>query len=152
MKRFFLAAFLIASVSVFAQTKEIRKKVTLTANKPTTKTVVTNTNTTIKFKELKHNFGKITQGKPVSYIFKFTNNGSKPLIIESAVAGCGCTTPEYPKQPIAKGKEGTIKVTYNAANMGGFTKDVTVKFLNNDTPIVLNITGEVIAAEKPATK
>ncbi len=98
----------------------------------------------IKFKELKHNFGKIKQNKPVTFFFSFTNASNKPLIVENAVAGCGCTTPEYPKEPIGKGKEAKIKVTYNAAAMGAFKKDVTVKFANHPEPIVLEIDGEVV--------
>ena len=97
----------------------------------------------VQFKEVKHSFGKIKQGIPTTYVFNFKNTTNKPLVIESAVAGCGCTTPEFPKAPIAKGKTGTIKVTYNAANPGAFTKDVTVKFLNTPQPTVLTIDGEV---------
>lgn len=103
-----------------------------------------------EFKESKHSFGKIKQNVPASYVFTFKNVSGKPLVVESAVAGCGCTTPEYPKQPIAKGKDGTIKVTYNAANPGAFTKDVTVKFVGVQQPVVLTIDGEVITETKPA--
>ena len=99
----------------------------------------------IKFKEVKHSFGKIKQYKPVTYFFTFTNTGTKPLIVENAMAGCGCTTPEYHKEPIGKGKDAKIKVTYNAAAMGAFKKDVTVKFANHPEPTVLLIDGEVIA-------
>ena len=98
----------------------------------------------IKFNELKHDFGKIKQNKPVTYFFSFKNDGGKPLIVENAMAGCGCTTPDYPKEPIGKGKEAKIKVTYNAAAMGTFKKDVTVKFANHPEPIVLEIDGEVV--------
>jgi hypothetical protein len=96
-----------------------------------------------KFKEIKHSFGKIKQNVPATYVFTFTNTSDKPVVVESAVAGCGCTTPEFPKAPIAKGKSGTIKVTYNAANPGKFTKEVTVKFLDAPQPIVLTIEGDV---------
>ncbi len=99
----------------------------------------------IKFKELTHSFGKIKQNKPVTYLFSFTNLGNKPLIVENAMAGCGCTTPDYPKQPIGKGKEAKITVTYNAAALGTFKKDVTVKFANHPEPVVLVIEGEVLA-------
>lgn len=102
-----------------------------------------------EFKETKHSFGKIKQNVPASYVFTFKNVSGKPLVVESAVAGCGCTTPEYPKQPIAKGKPGTIKVTYNAANPGAFTKDVTVKFVGVQQPVVLTIDGEVVTEAKP---
>lgn len=104
---------------------------------------------TVTFKESKHSFGKIKQKVPATYTFTFTNTGVKPAVIEFANASCGCTTPVYPKEPIAKGKTGTIKVTYNAEALGTFTKDVTVKFLDAQQPVVLTISGEVVA---PASK
>ncbi|MBC7720378.1 MAG: DUF1573 domain-containing protein [Pedobacter sp.] len=102
----------------------------------------------VKFTTVAHNFGKITQNKPAIYEFVFKNTGTKPLVIETATAECGCTTPEYTKLPIAKGKIEKIKVTYNAANMGGFKKHVTVKFANVAEPTVLEIDGEVVAPKK----
>lgn len=96
------------------------------------------------FKKLKHNFGKIKQNKPVTTQFSFTNSGDKPLIIETATAECGCTTPDYPKGAITKGKSGTIKVEYNAAAIGTFNKKITIKFLNIQQPVILYIQGEVI--------
>ncbi len=104
----------------------------------------------IKFNESVHEFGKITQNKPATFVFSFTNNGSKPAVIEFASAECGCTTPEYDKAPILKGKSATIKVTYNAAALGAFSKRVTVKFAGVPEPVVLTIKGEVLAA--PASK
>lgn len=96
------------------------------------------------FKITKYSFGKIPQSKPVTTAFTFTNISDKPLVIEVATAECGCTTPDYPKTPILKGKTGIIKVTYNAANLGSFTKNVTVKFANIASPIILTIEGEVV--------
>jgi hypothetical protein len=98
----------------------------------------------VEFKTMKYSFGKVEQGKPVTTEFTFTNKSDKPVIIETATAGCGCTKPEYPEAPILKGKTGVIKVTYNSANMGSFTKTVTVKFANVAAPVVLTIDGEVI--------
>lgn len=105
----------------------------------------------LEFKESKHSFGKIKQHSPVTYVFSFKNVAAKPMVIESAVAECGCTTPVYPKGVIAKGASNSIKVTYNAEAMGAFTKRVTVKVANVAEPIVLTIDGEVTdaAAEKP---
>jgi hypothetical protein len=103
----------------------------------------------VKFTAMKHSFGKIKQNVPATYTFTFKNASTKkPLIIESATAQCGCTTPEYPKSPVGKGKTGTIKVTYNAAAVGAFTKTVTVKFANIAEPVVLTIDGDVQAATK----
>ena len=88
----------------------------------------------------------------LSISFTLKNTSSKPLIIEQATAQCGCTTPEYSKAPILKGKSTPIKVTYNAANAGPFTKTVTVKFLNIPEPTVLTIEGEVLKGAEPAKK
>ncbi len=101
------------------------------------------TNDKIEFTTTKYSFGKIKQHVPASTSFEFTNKSDGKLIVESATAECGCTTPEFPKTPIAKGKTETIKVTYNAENPGQFTKKVTVKFANVAEPVILTIEGEV---------
>ncbi len=102
------------------------------------------TNETVSFNTVKHSFGKIKLNVPVTYTFELKNNGSKPLIIEQATAQCGCTTPEYSKKPILKNRNSPLKVTFNAANPGPFTKTVTVKFLNIPEPSILTIEGEVV--------
>lgn len=104
----------------------------------------------VKFSEGAFKFGKIEQNKPVTHVFTFTNNGSKPAVIEFATAECGCTTPEYSKEAILKGKSSTIKVTYNAAAMGAFSKRVTVKFAGINDPVILTIEGEVVPAKPKA--
>ena len=98
----------------------------------------------IKFEKNAFAFGKVKQNKPATYEFKFTNPSKAPLIIESAVAECGCTTPLFPTKPIMKGKTGTIKVTYDAKSVGSFTKKVTVKLVNVPDTKILTITGEVV--------
>lgn len=107
--------------------------------------------TPLDFKETKHSFGKINQNKPATYVFTFKNTSAAPVVIESATAQCGCTTPDYPKGVIPKGATNTIKVTYNAASMGSFTKQVTVKVAKVADPIILTIDGEVVGADA-ATK
>ncbi len=96
-----------------------------------------------KFNEEKFTFGKIALNKPVTHIFKFTNTGSKPLVIQDAVAQCGCTTPKFSKAAIAKGKSENIEVTFNAASAGSFTKTVTVTFAGYKDATILTIDGEV---------
>ena len=98
----------------------------------------------IKFDKEAHSFGKVPKGKPVSVEFKFTNPGSKPVIIEDATAECGCTKPEFPPQPVMPGKTGFIKVTYDAKEPGNFTKKVTVRLVNVTDSKILTISGEVI--------
>jgi len=126
MKYILIIAALFFSVSVFAQA-------------PTSP---------VEFKTTKYSFGKIPQNKPVTTEFVFTNKGDKPLIIENAEAGCGCTTPDYPKAPIMPGKTGVIKVTYNAEAPDKFTKNVNVKFATIPAPVTLLIDGEVIKAKQ----
>ena len=98
-----------------------------------------------EFKTQKHSFGNVPQHIPVTTSFAFTNKSAKPLVIENAMADCGCTSPEYPKAPIMPGKTDSIKVTYNAENEGHFEKNVTVKFAKYSQPVILQIDGDVIA-------
>ena len=84
----------------------------------------------IKFDKLAHDFGNFPESSPVvSCTFTFTNTGDKPLVINQAVASCGCTVPEYTKDPIQPGKKGEIKVTYNGTGKfpGHFKKSITVR-------------------------
>lgn len=99
----------------------------------------------IKFEQTTYDFGMIKEkGGPVSHDFNFINDGEGNLIIYDAKAECGCTTPEFPKQPIAPGKSGKIKVTYNPLGRpGGFTKVVTVKVNGNPSKVHLKIRGTV---------
>lgn len=110
-------------------------------------TVFAQSKAPLEFKEVKHSFGKIKQNVPATFAFTFKNTSSTPVIIESAVAQCGCTTPDYPKGVIPKGASNTIKVTYNAATMGSFTKQVTVKIAKVADPVILTINGEVVSAD-----
>lgn len=97
----------------------------------------------VKFNEVKHSFGSIKQGIPVTTEFTFTNTSGKPVIIEVATAECGCTTPDYPKTPVMKDKTSSVKVTYNAEAEGHFEKKVTVKFAKVAQPVFLTIEGDV---------
>jgi len=103
-----------------------------------------------KFNEEKHDFGKIKQGVPAITYFEITNSSSKPIVIESASASCGCTVPEYPKEPIAPGATSKIKVQYSAAAMGHFDKAVYVKLAGVAEQKTLGITGEVVADQAAA--
>jgi hypothetical protein len=100
----------------------------------------------IKVNTEKYNFGKIKQNVPVTTYFEITNVSDKPVVIENAWAGCGCTTPEVPKEPIAPNTTVKMKVGYNAAAMNHFEKDVYVKLVGIAQPKVLKITGEVLDA------
>jgi len=97
-----------------------------------------------KWEKTTHNFGKIQQGKPVSIEFTFTNQGSSPLIISNVKGSCGCTVTKYSKEPIAPGKTGNVKATFNAAAMGAFNKSVRVTANVEGGTETLFIKGEVV--------
>lgn len=101
----------------------------------------------IKFEKMDHNFGTIKEENgPANYTFKFTNTGKIPLIIHGAVASCGCTTPEWSKEPILPGKTGFIKASYNPElRPGVFTKSITVNANISNSVVVLTISGDVIS-------
>lgn len=133
MKRFVMAMIAtVITAGVFAQTS-------------TTAKVVTGEDY-VKFKEIIHDFGKIKQGVPVTYDFSFANTTDKPVVIESASASCGCTTPTWPQTPIAKGKSDKITAGFNAQNLGQFNKTIYVKIAGVDKPVEIKITGEVLDA------
>lgn len=93
-------------------------------------------------KETEFNFGKIAQGKPVYHTFEIVNTGSQPLKLDNVQASCGCTTPEWSRDAIAPGASAPIKVGYNAAAEGDFTKFITVTYNGSQTK-QLKITGTV---------
>jgi hypothetical protein len=129
-KIFLLAALFTAAFSVSAQQKA---------------------DEVIKVDMVKHDFGKIKQGAPVTTFFVITNTSDKPIFIENATAGCGCTTPEFSKEPIAPNATSKVKVGYNAAAMGHFDKDVSIKIAGFTEPKVIKITGEVVPTDAAAS-
>ena len=122
-----LAGAILMSAALFAQQKKAEE--------------------VIKFKDLSFDFGKIKQGTPVTHDFPFTNTSDGPVIIESAVASCGCTTPTKPEGAVLKGKDDKIIAGFNAAAPGPFNKSITVKVAGIDLPLQLKITGEVLTAD-----
>lgn len=103
----------------------------------------------IKMNTVKYDFGKIKQNVPVTYSFEIKNISNKPIVVENSYASCGCTTPEKIVEPIAPGATAQLKVQYNAANPGAFTKDVHIKLAGVAQEKIVHITGEVVAAEAP---
>jgi Protein of unknown function (DUF1573) len=101
----------------------------------------------IKVNSLKHDFGKIPQGKPVVYSFEIKNTSDKPVVVENTYASCGCTTPDKIVEPIAPGATTKLKVQYSAAGVGPFTKDVHIKLAGITQEKIVQITGEVLAPE-----
>ena len=105
----------------------------------------------IEFKEETINYGEVEKGKDDGIrVFEFTNTGDAPLIIKNAKSSCGCTVPEWPKEPIAPGKKGQIKVQYNM-NPGPISKTITIESNAVNKPngmVPLRIKGTVIVKEE----
>ncbi len=101
----------------------------------------------MKFDALEYSYGTIKQGDKVEHEFVFTNTGKEPLIITNAQGSCGCTVPEWPKEPIKKGETAKIHVTFNSAGkMGMQDKTVTITSNAKTNPVVLHIKGNIEAA------
>ena len=96
----FFSAFIL-TLSLFAQTTQ-------------TKDAATPAPDVIKFASLTYDFGKIKQSVPVNHDFTFTNVSNGPIVIETAVASCGCTTPVKPEGAVPKGKDDKINAGFNA--------------------------------------
>ena len=91
-----------------------------------------------------YDFGKVNEGKKVTYNFRFKNAGKKPLVVLSASASCGCTIPEKPERPILPGDTGFIKVVFNSAGKIGYNqKSISVIANTNPDFPILVLTGEV---------
>ena len=83
--------------------------------------------TSITFAENSWDFGTIDEGDVVTHVFKFTNTGDEPLILDRCKGSCGCTVPQCPKEPIAPGAEGEIEVKFNSkGKKNKQTKTVTI--------------------------
>ena len=87
----------------------------------------------MSFTKSEHDFGTIAEGETVDYTFDFKNTGASDLIITDAKGSCGCTVPEFPKDPIKPGKSGKIKVSFNSAGKPGM-QSKTVTITTNTAP------------------
>lgn len=124
MKTIFTLLFLLTSLMGFSQLEKGPK---------------------IQFNKETHDYGTIKYNADPNCTFEFKNTGNQPLLITEARGSCGCTVPEWPKEPIAPGATGTLKVTYDTKRVGSFQKSVTITSNAVDSPIkVVNIKGEVL--------
>lgn len=104
-----------------------------------------------EFTEELHDFGQIKEGDQVEHTFKFKNVGEAPLIISNASASCGCTVPEWPKEPIAVGNTGEIKVRFNSKGKPGIqNKTVTITANTYPSRNTVRIKADVAKAENPS--
>lgn len=136
---FSLTAF-VCSTALFAQTSDV--KAADVAAQPGKKAA-----DVARFDLESVDLGKVKQDNPATAIFTVTNISNEPLIIEQANPTCGCTISDYTKSPIAPGKTGTIKATYNAKNVGPIDKHLTVKFAGVEEIKNIGIKGEVLTPD-----
>ncbi|MDQ3141276.1 MAG: DUF1573 domain-containing protein [Bacteroidota bacterium] len=104
--------------------------------------------TTVEYETMVHDYGEIMEGEKVKYEFKFKNTGSEPLVISDAKGSCGCTVPDWPREPIAPGASGVVKVEFDSKGKGNDdgskqTKRVTVTANTNPAQTYLTISGVV---------
>lgn len=138
MKNLFILLLTMISFSLVAQQKADDLK--LVNGSGATMEFVT---TTVDYGTIKHNSDGYRK-------FEFKNTGTEPLIITNCKASCGCTVPNWPKEPIMPGETGEIKVKYATNRVGSFTKSITITS-NAVTPTtIVKIKGKVLAA--PTTK
>ena len=110
MKKFFIISLLFTLCTTFAAAQQKQAE--------------------IKFDKVSYDFGTFSENNAVQQcVFTFTNIGNAPLVVNQAVASCGCAVPSYTKAPIAPGKKGQIKVTYNGKGKfpGHFKKTITIR-------------------------
>lgn len=102
----------------------------------------------IQFDKEVHDFGMITQGERVNTEFSFTNSGETNLIISDARGSCGCTVPEWPKQPISPGGRGVLKVAFNSEGKSGL-QEKTITVVTNCEPAtrVVRIKANIVVPE-----
>lgn len=107
--------------------------------------------TELQMREMEYDFSKIPQGKPVYHLFEVVNPGKTPIKLDNVQASCGCTTPEWSRDPIAPGASTKIKIGFNAAAEGPFDKYITIYYNNSTQNKQIRIKGFVWKApEGPA--
>jgi len=115
--------------------------------------------TSISFNESEFDFGDIEEGEKITHKYDFKNTGSEPLVISKAVGSCGCTVPDWPKEPIPAGETGTITVQYDSRGKGktraeggkAETKTVTITANTDPANTLLRIKGKVYKPDAPAS-
>ncbi len=163
----FVALFALASCGGDSATKDAARDSLSTAAAtpatpaanpatPATPAVPTGPLTTMEFKEDTYDFGEVMEGEKVIYEYAFTNTGKEPLIISNAKGSCGCTVPDWPKEPIPVGGSSVIKVQFDSKGKGKVggqpqTKRVTITANTDPANTYLTIKGKVNKEESATT-
>ena len=99
----------------------------------------------VKFDKVVHDYGEMEQHGDGRCEFKFTNEGKEPLILSNVRSSCGCTVPEWPRQPILPGQSDVIKVKYDTKRVGMINKSISVYSNASQSPVTLRIKGKIHA-------
>ncbi|HPS45604.1 MAG TPA: DUF1573 domain-containing protein [Bacteroidales bacterium] len=131
--------FIFSFFSLQAQTEEKAKNLSTTAE--------------ITFEKLSHDYGTVTMDASGLTDFKFKNTGTEPLILSNVITTCGCTVPEWPKEPILPGKTGVIKINYTRMKTPGvINKQVKVISNAKNGDIILSIEGYILSKKEEKTQ
>lgn len=125
--------FIISGTIVFAQTNTPAQKAPADPNAPV-----------ISFVETLFDYGKIEQGSDGTHNFIYKNTGKEPLVFSQVRSSCGCTIPEWSREPLFTEKQDTITVKYNTLLIGKFSKTISIYSNAKEPMMVLRIQGEVL--------
>lgn len=101
--------------------------------------------TTVALSSADHDFGNVKKGQKVQHIYEITNTGKVPLIISNVRPACGCTAPDYTKEPIAPGKKGKVTLSFDSSSFNGMQNKTAEVFTNTEkTPIILSFKANVV--------
>lgn len=103
----------------------------------------------IAVKDVSHNFGELSKGEKGEHLFEFKNKGNAPLIINNVLSTCGCTVPEWSREPIAADSTGVIKVVFDSTTkIGRQNKVITIRSNSKNGDFRLRISAMVLPPEK----
>lgn len=144
--RYSIALFLLLALASCKNEGEEQGGTPVTINENTAPGPVDSANfTTVQWLDSLKDFGTVKEGEKVDLTFRFRNTGDKPLLVQSAVAGCGCTVPEYTREPVMPGKEGFIKAVFNSSGQPPMVhKSVSVEMNTKGTQVhTVSFMGEI---------
>lgn len=100
----------------------------------------------MSFETLTVDYGEIVQHSDPLRVAKFTNTGDEPLVISNARGSCGCTVPQWPKEPVMPGETSQIEIRYDTKRLGKINKTVTITTNQGSEPVVLRVKGQISKA------
>jgi len=146
MKNIIIYFFLVTASFFITSCKKQDANPLPLSNPPQAQSELANAKLTVMvFTEAEYDFGTIKQGKKVMHVFTFKNTGKNDLVISRALGSCGCTVPEYPKQPISPGKTAKIKVFFNSTGKKGAQQKTVSVYANvPNGGVVITIKANII--------